>query len=622
MLPFPAVGPPTAAGARAPAPAPPRRPPPALPVTLCILLALAACDGPAPAPPVAGTAGAGPRAGDLFVERAAASGLDFVHFNGMSGELYLQEITCGAGALIDFDGDGDLDVFLPQGTMIGAGKTLADALLPPRDPARLTGRLYRNDLAVAADGTRRLAFTDVTDGMDVRAAGYGCGVAVGDFDGDGRPDLYLANAGPNQLLRNRGDGTFADVTARAGVGDPLDGTTALFFDYDRDGRLDLFVGNYVAFDNSGAARCRDLAGIPDYCRPSAFAFQPDRLYHNRGDGTFEDATRSSGLAAAPPMPTLGAVAADLDGDGWPDLYVADDGEPNYLWINRRDGTFAEQALLAGAAVNADGAAEASMGVDAGDYDGDGDLDLILAHLIKETDTLYRNDGHGLFDDHTQAAGLAAPSLPYTSFGSGWIDYDNDGWLDYLVVNGAVTHLPDLVRRGDPYPVHQRNQLFHNLGPAGGRPGGEVRFEEVTDRAGAAFQLSEVSRAAAFGDIDDDGDTDVLVVNNSGPVRLLLNEVGNHNPWLGLRLVGGTPPRDMLGALVRVERPGLPDLVRRVHTDGSYSAANDPRVLVGLGERPEVSGVTVLWPDGSREAFPPPPLGRYTTLAEGTGRRFH
>jgi hypothetical protein len=597
-----------------------------LPPIALIALPLAGCDrgGHDAAAPSGGAGDAAPAApaGDLFVERAASSGLDFVHFNGMSGELYLQEITCGAGALLDYDGDGDLDAFLLQGTMIGAGKTLADALSPPRHPPPLTGRLYRNDLAAPrapAGGAPRLAFTDVTLAMGARATGYGCGVAVGDVDNDGRPDVYVANVGPNQLLRNRGDGTFEDATARAGVGDDRSGVAAVFFDYDRDGWLDLFVGNNVAFDNTGATVCRSLAGAPDYCGPGAYPFQQDRLYRNRGDGTFEDATARAGIAAAPPRPTLGAIAADLTADGWPDLYVANDGEPNHFWVNRRDGTFTEEAMLAGCAVDGSGAAEASMGVDAGDYDGDGDLDVFLTHLIKETNTLYRNDGRGLFDDHTQAAGLAAPSLPYTSFGTAWFDYDNDGWLDLLVVNGAVTLLPELVRLGDPFPLHQVKQLFHNLGPGGGAAGGppgEVRFEEVTDRAGVAFRLSEVGRGTAFGDVDDDGDTDALVVNNNGPARLLINEVGNRRPWLGLRLVGGDPPRDMLGALVRVVRPGRPPLVRRVHTDGSYSSASDPRVLVGLGDHPAVERIEVLWPDGTTERFAGPPAGRYTTLRQG------
>jgi hypothetical protein len=591
---------------------------------LCCLLA-AGCGGE----PVADSGAAAPAArpaarpaagAEPFVELAAAVGLDFVHFNGMSGELLLSEITCGGGALADFDGDGDLDAYLLQGRMRGPGKNLADALVPPRHQGPLVDRLYRNDLEPGRPESLR--FTDVTAGMGVAADGYGCAAAVGDADGDGRVDLYVANLGPDRLYRNLGGGRFADVTAAAGLGDPRSGVAAVFFDYDRDGRLDLFVGNNMAFDDTGAVVCHSLTGARDYCGPGAYQSQPDRLYRNLGGGRFADVTAASGLAAAPARPTLGAIAADLDGDGWQDLYVANDGEPNNLWINRRDGTFTDEAMLAGAAVNAAGASEASMGVDAGDFDADGDLDVFLTHLDKETNTLYRNDGGGRFADATQATAVGPPSLPFTSFGTAFVDYDNDGWLDLVVVNGAVTLIPSQVQAGDPFPLHQTKQLFRNLGPAGGGGGGPVRFEDVTARAGPAFALSEVGRGAAFGDVDEDGDTDVLVINNGGPARLLVNRAGAARWWLGLRLVTGEPPRDALGALVTVERRGGPPLLRRVHTDGSYSSASDPRVVVGLGDAPPDGGVErvrVRWPDGSEETFDPPPTGRYTTLRQGGGR---
>ncbi len=577
-----------------------------------------------PPPPAAATGqtAAGP---ELFVERAAATGLDFVQFNGMAGELYLQEITCGGGALADFDDDGDLDVYLLQGRMVG-DHGLDEALVRPRHPPPLTDRLYRNDLAESGEETLR--FTDVSASLGEAAAGYGCGVAAGDVDNDGWNDLYVMNVGANRLLRNLGPAAggaiaFEDATAAAGVGDEGTGVTAVFFDYDRDGWLDLFVGNNVAFDNSGRTVCRSLSGAPDYCGPGAYPSQPDRLYRNRGDGRFEDATESAGIAAAPRRPTLGAVAADFDGDGWQDLYVANDGQPNNLWLNRPGpgGTrvFSDEAMLAGCAVNADGAAEASMGVAAGDFDSDGDVDILLTHLIKETNTLYRNDGRGNFDDATSAAGLGAASLSYTSFGTGFFDYDNDGWLDLLVVSGAVTILPELAAAGDPFPLHQRNQLFHNLGGSGGA----VRFVEVTDRAGAVFELSEVGRGAAFGDVDNDGDVDVLVVNNGGPARLLVNRVGAKRSWLGVRLVGEAG-RDMLGARAAVLRGGGPALWRRASTDGSYSSAGDPRIVFGLGDDPAVDGVRVEWPDGrmagpSAEDFVGLEAGRYHTLRRGEGR---
>ena len=583
------------------------------------LLLLAACEASNPAGvPEQKTRTAPP---PPFVEQAAATGLGFVHFNGRSGELLLAEITCGGAALLDADGDGDLDAYFPQGRMLGPGKTVEDSPVSPRHPLPLTDRYYRNDL----DAAGQLRWTDRTESLGVRMEEYGCAVAVGDVDNDGLPDLYLANLGRNQLLRNRGGGAFEDRTDAAGVGDSRSGVAATFLDYDADGWLDLFVGNNMAFDNSGRIVCHSLVGTKDYCGPGAFPSEPDRLFRNRGDGTFEDATAASGLAAAPWAPTLGVVAADLDGDGWTDLYVANDGQPNNLWINRRDGTFEDRALVSGSAVNGSGAAEASMGVDAGDYDGDGDLDLVLSHLVKETNTLYRNLGDGAFEDVAALAGLGAPSLPYTAFGIGFLDYDGDGWLDLVIVNGAVTLVPALVQAGDPFPLHQPNQLYRSLGMSGGR----VRFEDGTAAAGEAFRLSEVSRGAALGDVDNDGDVDVLVVNSGGPARLLINQLGQNERWLGVRLVAGDPPRDVPGARAELLREGAPSLVRRVGMDGSYGSASDPRILFGLGpsEREgseaatglQVIGLQVIWPGGLREDFGSPPEGRYTELRKGSGR---
>jgi len=576
------------------------------------LPSLTACSSPNPVPehdPEDVPAVATTTVPVLFRDRAAETGLGFVHFNGMSGELYLAEITCGGGGLIDFDDDGDLDVYLPQGQMLGAGKTLADATVPPRHSVPLTDRLYRNDLEALPDGTRRLRFTDVTDAAGLRPAAYGCGVATGDFDGDGWTDLYVTRLGPNTLLRNRGDGTFEDVSAAAGVDDPRSGVPAVFFDYDRDGRLDLFVGNNMAFDY-GKTICHSLTGAQDYCGPGAYPSEPDRFYRNRGDGTFEDVTRSAGLAAAPLRPTLGALAADFDGDGWPDLYVANDGQPNNLWLNQHDGTFRDQALLSGSAVNAAGQSEASMGVAATDADADGDLDLFLTHLFKETNTLYLNDGTATFTDRTAASGLGSPSLPYTAFGTGFLDVGNDGDLDLLAVNGAVTLIPELVRRGDPFPLHQPDQLF--LDDGGGR------WLEAAEDSAPDLRLPRVSRGAAFGDVDNDGDTDVLVVDLAAPVRLLIQE-GTPEPgsWVGIRArlrEENGALRDALGARVALLREGEPVRVLRVATDGSFASASDPRVLFGLGERSSAyNGVRVYWPDGTVRDYPPPEPGRYTVL---------
>ncbi len=569
--------------------------------------------GCAPAPPAARVAE------DLaFEEVASAAGLDFVHFDGRTGAYLLAEITCGGGALFDFDGDGDLDLYLAQGAVLGPGKTLADTLAPPPRDLDLADRLYRNDSRRPAEGGGGLRFTDVTVGLGVETSAYGCAVAAGDYDGDGRTDLFLGNLGRNQLLRNAGGGRFEDVTDAAGVGDGGATTAALFFDFDRDGRLDLFAGNYVRFDDGGATSCRDLTGAPDYCGPTAYPFEADRLYHNLGGGRFAEVSVAAGLAAAPNLPALGAVVADFDGDGWPDLYVANDGQPNHLWRNRGDGTFVDVALAAGAAVDGQGVAEASMGVDVGDYDGDNDLDLFLAHLARETNTLYANDGAGGFSDLTGAAGLAAPSLPFTGFGTAFLDYDLDGWLDLVVANGAVTRLPEQAAAGVAQPLAQRNQLFHNRGETQGR----VAYDEVTAAAGPAFELLEVSRGLAVGDLDDDGDEDVVVINNGGPVRLLENRLSdNHHPgppWAGVRLVTGEPARDAFGATAWLQRGTARPLLRQVRTGGSYASTSDPRLLFALAG-PSASGLLVAWPDGRRELFPPPPAGRYTTLAQGSGQ---
>ena len=595
--------------------------PPVLSSTLTVwgFALLAACGQPAGSAPgaAADAPGAaadapGAAAGETwFTDRAAEAGIDFVHFNGMSGAFYFNEVVGSGGALFDFDNDGDLDVLLLQGQMLGPGAALDDARFPPPAGPPLTDRLYRNDLAVDAGGARILRFTDVTRGSGLDVGSYGMGVAAGDFDNDGWTDLYRTRQGPNQLFRNDGDGTFTDVGAASGTDDPLWGVAASFVDVDHDGWLDLYVGNYVEYEPGDGGPCRTATDEPSYCAPKSYPYQPDRLYRNRGDGTFADVTAEAGIDAAY-GPALGVVAADFDADGLVDVYVANDGEPNQLWMNQGGRRFRDDALLAGVAVNAVGAAEASMGVDVGDVDGDGDGDLFMTHVSAETNTFYVNDGSGFFDDRSAEAGLGAPSLPHTGFGAAWFDADNDTWLDALVVNGAVRTIEALARVDDPFPLHEPNQLFRNVG--GGR------FEEISDRAGAAFALSEVSRGAAFGDVDNDGDVDVLVTNNNGPARLLINEVGHRRHWLGLRLVGGPEaPRDMLGARVAVFRAGGgPPLWRRARADGSYASANDPRVLVGLGAAAAVERVRAVWPSGRVEEWTGVEVDRWTTLVEGTG----
>jgi len=598
----------------------------------------------------------GAAASDLewFVDRAQETGIDFVHFNGMSGEFYFPENMAPGVALFDYDNDGDLDVYLVQGQMLGPGKKPSQALFPPGNPSQLKARLLRNDLKIQKDGTRTLHFTDVTDESGIDARGYGMGVATGDFNNDGCVDLYLTNFGPNQLFRNNCDGTFTDVSRQSGTDASGFSVSASFVDYDRDGWLDLYVGNYLDYSIEANKKCFRSSGERDYCPPSAYRAQRDRLFHNNRDGTFTDVTARA-LVGGTFGPALGVATADFNGDGWPDIYVTNDNQENLLWMNQRDGTFKNTALLSGVALTGEGKAEASMGVDAGDFDNDGDEDLFMTELTGEGSNLFVNNGAGVFDDQSARSGLGFRSLGYTGFGTAWFDFDNDGWLDILTVNGTIAAIEALRRANDPFPLHQRKQLFRNLG--------DGRFEDVTDRAGAAFQLSEVGRGAAFGDIDNDGDVDVLVGNAAGRTRLLMNNVGTRKHWLGLRLVGAQVRRDMYGARVAVFRPstlrqaqGRPEPVpgttgaqgapgsvdgstmltvdhepaervegrakpaalwRRARADGSYASANDPRVLVGLGDSAEPPRVRVIWPSGRVEEFAGVAVDRYTTLKEGS-----
>ncbi len=546
----------------------------------------------------------------LLVEVSAEVGLDFVHFNGMTGQLYFPEMAGAGAAWLDYDGDGDLDLYLIDGRVLQPGKKPAEAVFPYGGKGVPRDRLYRNDLQVLPSGEHRVQLVEVTDQSGLRATGYGMGIATGDFDNDGHVDIYLANFGPNQLWHNRGDGTFEDWTAKSSTDDPHWSATASWIDFDRDGWLDLLVVNYVTFTVDNNLECYADSSRRDYCGPAAYPPVADRLLRNRGDGTFEDVSLISHIGRTAGA-GLGVVAADLNGDRWIDLYVANDGQPNQLWINRQNGTFEDDALFAGVAVNRKGQPEASMGVDAADLDNDGDLDLFMTHLMGETNTLYINDGGALFEDRTTESGLAASGLPLTSFGTAFFDLDNDGHLDLWIASGAVRLLEPLARAGDVYPLDQSNQLLHNRG--------DGRFENWSARAGAALEPVEVSRGTAFGDFDNDGDTDLLVSNNSGPARLLRNDAANGQPWLGLRLLDRNG-RDALGARVEVRRVGAGSLWRRVATDGSYASANDPRILAGLGGGDKLSGLRVNWPDGQQEDFPAPPMGRYTTLHQGGGKK--
>jgi hypothetical protein len=541
------------------------------------------------------------RAEPLFVEAAAGAGLAFTHVNGATGHYYMAE-QMGAGvALFDYDNDGDLDVYLVQGGPLVRGAS------PAADhPA---GRLFRNDLQVSDAGRRTLRFTDVTARAGVDRRAYGMGVAVGDYDNDGDLDLLVTSFGPETLYRNNGDGTFSDVTREAGVSDELWSTSAAFVDHDRDGDLDLFVANYLDFTLADNKVCHDALGARDYCSPRAYRPVPDRFYRNDGNGRFADATESSGISKADGA-GLGVATGDYNGDGWPDLYVANDAAPNQLWINQRDGTFRDEGLLSGAAVNAAGNPEGSMGIASGDPDADGDEDLFVTNIAGETFVLYENDGRATFDDARARWGVGLPTAAMTGFGTDWIDYDNDGWLDLFVANGAVNLIES--QRGQPAPFRMKNQLFRNTGAR--------RFVETTASGGPAFEHADIGRAAAFGDVDNDGDVDIAVTSNGGPVRLLLNQNSTPHHWLQVRLSQGPGNRLGFGAWIGVERAGRPTLWRRVRTDGSYLSASDTRVHFGLGAADAIDSMVVQWPDGERERWTRIAADRGITLRRGSGER--
>ncbi len=564
-----------------------------------------------------------------FEDVAEASGLLFTHDNGARGEFWLTEIMGAGVALFDYDNDGDLDVFLVQGAPgVGRDASPTRPSLPHATSSSSSSRLFRNDLD-RPGGTLR--FTDVTEQAGVGLVAQGMGAAVGDIDNDGDLDLYVTTFGDNVLYRNDGNGRFTDITAQAHAADQRWSTSAAFVDYDRDGFLDLFVGNYVDFTPAGNKPCTEPAGARDYCAPVAYKPVPDRLLRNKGDGTFEDVSERAGISRAFGN-TLGVAIGDYDGDGWPDIYVANDATPSLLWTNRRDGTFEEMGLLSGTAYNAAGRPEGSMGVASGDYDRDGDEDIVVANLIGETFVLYENDGTGGFEDRRAAVGLAAPTATMTGFGTEWFDADNDGWLDIFFANGAVNVIPSL--RDSDNPFRQRNQLFVGVPSAsadatnptsGNTPGGapragRVTLREVTEEAGPALALLEVSRGAAFGDLDLDGRTDIVVTNNAGPVRLLRNVTQTPHHWLRLRLKQATGSRFAVGATLRVEAPGAPPIVRRVGADGSYLSSSALDVHVGLGSHAQPVTVRVTWPDGTEQRVPDLTVDREHIIVRSTSGR--
>jgi hypothetical protein len=521
-----------------------------------------------------------------FEEIAARAGIDFVHHSGHDRRHYLPEIMGGGAALFDMDNDGFLDLYLVQSGALS-------------DPSAGSGnRLYRN----RGNGS----FEDVTERSGAGVHGYGMGVAAGDFDNDGYTDLYVTNYGHNVLLKNDGRGHFIDVTAQAGVASTGWSTSAAFVDYDADGRLDLFVAHYLDWRPAAEVECYSLTGVPDYCSPASYDLpSAGTLYHNNGNGTFTDVSARSGLTAAVGN-GLGVIAGDFDRDGRIDLLVSNDRTPNHLWLNQGGGRFREAALAMGCALDQDGVAKSGMGVDAVDVDDDGDLDLLVVNLDGESDSFFRNQGTFFVDD-TVSVGLRTPSRPFTRFGTAFRDFDNDGVLDLYEANGRVGRQSETYS-ADPYA--EPSLLFRGLaGP---------RFEEVVPRGGALPLLIASSRAAAFGDVDNDGGVDVVVVNRDSRPFLLHNVVQPRGHWLLLRVVD-EHQRDALGAELTMA-VGSRTIRRDVRAAFSYLASNDPRVHVGLGAETIVRNVIVKWPDGVRESFGDLEANRIVVLRRGSGRK--
>src|SRR3954469_3227052 len=532
-----------------------------------------------------------------FAEVGKAAGLDqFTVYGGTRTNRYLLETTgCGV-AVFDIDGDGWLDIFLVNGTTLEGFPTAKAPMC----------HLYRN--------TRDGKFEDVTARAGVGQSGWGQGACAADYDNDGRDDLFVTSWGQNHLYRNRGDGTFEDVTARAGLigATPRWGGGGAFIDYDRDGNLDLIAANYIDFDLASApvpesGLCR-YKGVPVACGPPGLRGGKNVLYRNKGDGTFEDVSDKSGITRAKGTYGLGVSTLDFDDDGWTDVYVANDSNPSALYRNNHDGTFTDVGVRAGCAYSQDGKPQAGMGVGIGDYDRNGTFDIVKTNFAGDTTTLYANLGHGFCEDRTFASGLGL-NTRWLGWGASFVDLDNDGWLDIFLANGHV--YPEVNQLKTEAAYAQRKVVYRNLGTG--------RFVDVTERLGPPASTPAAARGAAFGDLDDDGDIDIVINNVHAPPDVFRTESRTSHHWLTVRLVGTTSNRSAIGARVRVVAGDL-TLVDEVRGGGSYLSQNDLRVHFGLGDNAAAARVQVRWPNGNEERFDGIAPDRIVVLTEGAGQR--
>jgi len=524
--------------------------------------------------------------GIRFVDISNQAGIHFSHYNGAKGKKWLPE-TLGSGcAFLDLNGDGWPDVLLLNGKDWTPSHT------------RHLPALYKNN----HNGT----FTDITKGSGLNVEMYANGVAVADYDNDGRPDIYITALGGDHLFHNEGNGHFRDVTAASGIRNANFGTSAAWVDYDRDGKVDLVIANYVQWSASKDIRCSMDGKTKSYCTPESYKGESLKLYRNLGNGKFEDVTKKAGLENSTSK-SLGIVTFDYNGDGWPDLFISNDTQPNKLYRNNKNGTFTEIGVESGVGYGDDGVARGAMGADAADYNRSGHPALLVGNFSKQMMALYRNDGSGLFTDAAPSTPLARSSILDVTFGTFFFDYDLDGFPDIFAVNGHID--PDINRTQSDLRFREPSLLFHNNEHGG--------FEDASNSVGPDIRKPIVGRGTAYADFDHDGDPDILITENGGPARLLRNDGGNKNHWLNVRLIGRQSNRSALGAVVRLESASGRQW-QTVHSGSSYCSQSELALIFGLKRDRTISRLLVEWPSGKRQQFQNIPVDRFITIDESTG----